>query len=57
VLASTVIVGVGVWLAAGALGVALPLPWALVFGSLISPTDPIAVLATVKRGELSKTCR
>lgn len=55
VIASTVIVGVGLWGAARALGVALPLPWALVFGALISPTDPIAVLATVKRGNLSKT--
>ena len=55
VLGSTAVVGLGAWLAAGLLGVALPLPWALVFGALISPTDPIAVLATVKRGHLSKT--
>ncbi len=54
VVASTVIVGVGLWLAARALGLNLPLPWALVFGALVSPTDPIAVLATVKRGHLSK---
>ena len=55
VLASTAVVGLGVWAASRALGVALSLPWALVFGALISPTDPIAVLATVKRGHLSKT--
>jgi CPA1 family monovalent cation:H+ antiporter len=30
------------------LGVAISLPWALVFGALISPTDPVAVLATLK---------
>ena len=54
VLASTAIVGGGLWLTAQALGVPLTLPWALVFGALISPTDPIAVLATVKRGGLSK---
>jgi CPA1 family monovalent cation:H+ antiporter len=54
VVASTVVVGVGLWLAAQALGVGLTLPWALVFGALVSPTDPIAVLATVKRGHLSK---
>lgn len=54
VLASTAIVGAGLWLAARALGVQMPLPWALVFGALVSPTDPIAVLATVKRGHLSK---
>ena len=55
VVASTVIVGLGLWLAARALRLGLPLAWALVFGALVSPTDPIAVLATVKRGQLSKT--
>lgn len=57
VAASTLIVGAGVWLAAGWLGLALALPWALVFGALISPTDPVAVLATLKRGELSRGLR
>jgi CPA1 family monovalent cation:H+ antiporter len=55
VLASTAIVGLGLWEAARLLGAPLSLPWALVFGALISPTDPIAVLATVKRGHLPKT--
>jgi monovalent cation:H+ antiporter, CPA1 family len=49
------VVGLGAWWAARLLGIDLPLPWALVFGALISPTDPIAVIATVKRGNLSKT--
>lgn len=53
VVASTVLVGGGVWLAARALSLDLPLPWSLAFGALISPTDPIAVLATVKEGGLS----
>ena len=53
-LASTFLVGGGVWLGARALGLQLPLPWALVFGALISPTDPAAVLSTVKAGGLSK---
>jgi CPA1 family monovalent cation:H+ antiporter len=57
VVATTAIVGAGLWLAARALGVALPLAWALVFGALISPTDPVAVLATVKRGQLSGALR
>jgi monovalent cation:H+ antiporter, CPA1 family len=57
VIASTAIVGVGVWLAAGWLGLAMTLPWALVFGALISPTDPVAVLATLRRGQLSPTLR
>jgi CPA1 family monovalent cation:H+ antiporter len=55
VAASIVIVGVGLWFIARVLHVPLPLPWALVFGALISPTDPVAVLATVKHGKLSKT--
>ena len=54
VLASTAIVGVGLWLAAGLLGLDLSLRWACVFGALISPTDPIAVLAAVRQGKLSK---
>jgi len=48
VVISTVIIGVGLWAAANALGIAMPLLWALVFGALISPTDPVAVLATLK---------
>jgi CPA1 family monovalent cation:H+ antiporter len=55
VVASTLIVGVGLWLAAGWLGLNLSLAWAIVFGSLISPTDPIAVLAAVRQGSLTKT--
>ncbi|MGI8840072.1 MAG: cation:proton antiporter [Caulobacteraceae bacterium] len=55
VLASTFIVGGGLWLTARWLGLGLPAPWAFVFGALISPTDPIAVLATVRHGKLSKT--
>jgi CPA1 family monovalent cation:H+ antiporter len=55
VLASTLIVGFGLFLSSGVLGLDLPLPWAFVFGALISPTDPIAVLAAVKQGSLSKT--
>ncbi len=54
VIASTVIVGLGVWASARALGLPLNLRWALVFGALISPTDPVAVLTTVRTGELSK---
>lgn len=57
VAASTLIVGVGVWLAASWLGSPLALAWALVFGALISPTDPVAVLATLKRGQLPRGLR
>jgi CPA1 family monovalent cation:H+ antiporter len=55
VLASTLIVGVGLCWAARWLGLPLSLPWAIVFGALISPTDPIAVLAAVRQGNLTKT--
>lgn len=34
------------------IGVDMPLSWALVFGALISPTDPIAVLAMTRRTDL-----
>ena len=53
VLVSTGLAGVGVWQAARWVGVDLPLPWALVFGALISPTDPVAVIGQVRSGGLS----
>lgn len=46
---STVIVGGLFWLMAHLVGYDLPFIWALVFGALISPTDPVAVLAVMKR--------
>ncbi|MEL7544109.1 MAG: sodium:proton antiporter, partial [Pseudomonadota bacterium] len=49
VVVSTFIVGTGVWLLASLFGIPLPFIWALVFGALISPTDPVAVLAILKR--------
>jgi CPA1 family monovalent cation:H+ antiporter len=54
VVASTAVVGCGLWGVARLLGLELSLPWALVFGALISPTDPIAVMAAVREGHLSK---
>jgi CPA1 family monovalent cation:H+ antiporter len=55
VAASIGIVGTGLWLIARSLSLPLPLVWALVFGALISPTDPVAVLATVRQVKLSKS--
>lgn len=55
VAVSILVVGLGFWGIARMLALPVPLPWALVFGALISPTDPIAVLAAVKRGHLSKS--
>lgn len=47
-LASTVVVGIGMWLALPLAGIALPLVDCLLFGALISPTDPIAVIGIMK---------
>ncbi|MDE0393417.1 MAG: sodium:proton antiporter [Gammaproteobacteria bacterium] len=44
-LISTLLIGTGTWLLAGWGGHPIPFIWALVFGALISPTDPVAVLA------------
>lgn len=48
VLISTFIVGAGSWLLLDFLGIGLPFIWCLVFGALISPTDPVAVLGILK---------
>ena len=48
VVISTAIIGLAVWWVGGLVGAPLPLMWALVFGALISPTDPVAVLSTLK---------
>ena len=48
VLISTFIVGTGFFYLAKVFGVELPYIWALVFGALISPTDPVAVLSILK---------
>ncbi|MCB1512165.1 MAG: cation:proton antiporter, partial [Hyphomicrobiaceae bacterium] len=48
VLISTFVVGGTLWGVAHGLGFDLPFIWALVFGALISPTDPVAVLGILK---------
>jgi CPA1 family monovalent cation:H+ antiporter len=54
VVLSTAIVGVSFWLVAAWLGSPIPLVWALVFGALISPTDPVAVLSVLKAVHVPK---
>ena len=44
VLLSTFTVGGAMWLGLDLLGLSVPFIWALLFGALISPTDPVAVL-------------
>ncbi|MDB5597492.1 MAG: sodium/hydrogen exchanger [Hyphomicrobiales bacterium] len=45
---STGLVGVGLYAFAAMIGQHIPLIWALVFGAIISPTDPVAVISTLK---------
>ncbi|MBX3605426.1 MAG: sodium:proton antiporter [Piscinibacter sp.] len=47
-LLSTLVVGFGLWLALPWVGIQLPLLYCLLFGALISPTDPIAVMGILK---------
>jgi CPA1 family monovalent cation:H+ antiporter len=54
-LLSTVFVGLGLWVLLPLLGITLPLTYCLVFGALISPTDPIAVIAILKSAGAPKT--
>ena len=49
VVVSTVLVGLAMFLGLTFLGNPLPLGFCLVFGALISPTDPIAVLSILKK--------
>lgn len=45
---STLVVGYGMWFALPMVGLDLPLMYCLLFGALISPTDPIAVMGILK---------
>lgn len=54
-LLSTFVVGTLIYALLGALGLSLPYGYALLFGALISPTDPIAVLAILKQAGVSET--
>lgn len=47
-LASTIVVGLALWLLLPLLGMPLSLAYCMVFGALISPTDPIAVMGILK---------
>lgn len=55
VVASTLMVGGGFWLLTGLVGAAVPLAWCLVFGALISPTDPVAVMGVLKTARVPPT--
>jgi CPA1 family monovalent cation:H+ antiporter len=48
VLISTAVVGAGFWAITRFFGLEVPFAWCLVFGALISPTDPVAVMALLQ---------
>ena len=54
VLISTATIGTGVYYMLDFMGIHLEFLYCLVFGALISPTDPIAVTRTIQRFNLSK---
>ena len=56
-LISTLFIGIGTWLLAGLAGHPLPFIWALVFGALISPTDPVAVLSLFRTVPVPSTLK
>ena len=56
-LISTLVIGAGTWLLSAWAGHSIPFIWALVFGALISPTDPVAVLALFKTVSVPPTLK
>jgi CPA1 family monovalent cation:H+ antiporter len=55
VILATAITGTLLWAIAHGIGVGIPFLFALLFGALISPTDPIAVLGILKRVRAPKS--
>lgn len=54
VVISTFVVGIGMYYLMPMIGVQIPFIFCLVFGALISPTDPVAVLSILKQAKVSK---
>ncbi|MFN4364528.1 cation:proton antiporter [Chryseobacterium hispalense] len=55
VVISTFVVGFGMFYILPFLGINLPFIYCLLFGALISPTDPVAVLSILKQANVSKS--
>jgi CPA1 family monovalent cation:H+ antiporter len=54
-LISTFVVGTVMWFLLGLFDLGIPFIWTLVFGALISPTDPVAVLSLFKTVKVPDT--
>lgn len=54
VLLSTLITGSVIYFLGNFLSFSLPFLWCLIFGALIAPTDPVAVLAVLRKAGISK---
>lgn len=52
---SALVVSTGLWLTAQLFSLPLNFAWCMVFGTLIAPTDPVAVLATLKSVNIEKS--
>jgi CPA1 family monovalent cation:H+ antiporter len=57
VLVSTAVVGTGTFFVCAAIGIDIPFIHCLLFGALISPTDPIAVMSVLKRISVPHTLK
>jgi CPA1 family monovalent cation:H+ antiporter len=55
VIISTVLIGSLVYIMLGWMGINLPYIYCLLFGAIISPTDPIAVLSIMKKANAPKS--
>ena len=53
-LLSTLLIGTAMWLVLPLLGMALPFLYCMLFGALISPTDPIAVIGILQSAQAPK---
>ena len=57
VVLSTLLIGSGFFIVTGWLGLIVPLSWCLVFGALISPTDPVAVMSALRTADVPPTLK
>ncbi len=55
VVGSTFLIGFLSWWTFNAIGLVVPLIYCLLFGALISPTDPVAVLSILKSSRVPKS--